>query len=484
MLTNLRMALKALTQNKLQAILTLLGMSVGVAMVVIVSGLGRGAQLRIESQIESAGPTRITIKPGNFTPSAIDSRGQQDSGGGEPSEGIATTSASGSDGSAMGDMSENEAVVDARRRITAPKKTEFKTPPTPIDATQVATLGKIGGVKSIAGQMQGNATVDAGASLPAGIMRVTGFDPAWPDMTGWRLIEGKLPGAGEHESGAPVMLVTPDVAKRLWPDAKSAVGQIVPLGGKQVRVVGVIKASEDKGGSIVVPAAYVPNKLAGDLLGRTSYDTITIRTQSIGVTSKVAKQVEEELRKLHGLGEGWANDFRVETQSNSALPGMGSDPRLARAVHSNSAGFEQTSWEEMAKSLRQAGRTFSYLLGGAAAVSLLVGGIGVMNIMLVSVAARTREIGLRMALGARTQDVMVQFLVEAVTLAALGGIIGLALGGIGLYVTEHGFHTATAISPVMLVVAVAMAAITGIAFGFGPARRASMLDPVIALKSE
>jgi putative ABC transport system permease protein len=481
MLTNLRMALKALTQNKLQAILTLLGMSVGVAMVVIVSGLGRGAQLRIESQIESAGPTRITIKPGNFTPSAIDSSGQQDSGGGEPSEGAATGSG---EANLQTDLSQNEAIVDARRRITAPKKTEFKSPPTPIDAAQVAALGKIEGVKSIAGQMDGNASLDPGSPLPAAVLRISGFDPAWPDMTGWKLVEGRLPSAGEHESGAPVMLVTPAIAKRLWPGDVSPLGKTVPMGGKPVKVVGVINAADKAAGAIVVPTVYVPNALAGALLGRSNYDTVTIRTQSIGVTSKVAKLAKAELRRLHRLGDNWADDFRTETQSNAALPGMGSDPRLARAVHSNSAGFEQASWEEMAKSLRQAGRTFTYLLGGAAAVSLLVGGIGVMNIMLVSVAARTREIGLRMALGARTQDVMVQFLVEAVTLAALGGLIGLALGGIGLYVTEHGFHTATAVSPIMLVVAVAMAAITGIAFGFGPARRASMLDPVIALKSE
>ena len=163
---------------------------------------------------------------------------------------------------------------------------------------------------------------------------------------------------------------------------------------------------------------------------------------------------------------------------------MGSDPRLARAVHSNSSGFEQTSWEEMAKSLRQAGRTFTYLLAGAAAVSLKVGGIGVMNSMLVSVAARPREIGLRMALGARAGDVMLQFVAEAAMLAALGGLSGLGLGGVGLLITDHGLGWATAASPAMMALAVAMAAVTGLAFGFGPARRAARLDPVVALRSE
>jgi putative ABC transport system permease protein len=246
----------------------------------------------------------------------------------------------------------------------------------------------------------------------------------------------------------------------------------------------VIDAGGDGARDAVVPLVYVPVGLAQTLLGRRSYDIITVRTNSVGVTTAVAKDIRQKLRVLHGLTQDTLDDFRVETQSVSALPSMGSDPRLARAVHSNTAGFEQASWEEMAKSLRQAGRTFTLLLAGAAAVSLLVGGIGVMNIMLVSVTARTREIGLRMALGARAGDVMLQFLVEAVTLAALGGLIGLLLGMAGLTVTEYGLHWATSASPAMLAAALAMAAITGMVFGFVPARRAAFLDPVIALRSE
>ena len=483
MLVNIRMALKALTQNRLQAALTLLGMSVGVAMVVIVSGLGRGAQLRIESQIESAGPTRIMIRPGNFVPAGVDSNGEQDSGGGEPGEGSVATGASG-DGSEMPDVTKDEAVVDARRRIRAVKRTRYRSPPTPIGATEIALAKAMPNVKSVAGEMQGNASLDPGATVPAAIVRISGFDPDWPDMTGWKTIEGRLPTGGEHRDAAPVALVTPGVAKRLWPDAPSPVGKVLPIGGKQTRIVGVINTGAESAGGVVVPVVYVPNSFAKTLLGRDNYDTVTVRTTSIAVTSAVAKELKAKLRTFHGLPDDMADDFRVETQSNAALPGMGSDPRLARAVHSNSKGFEEASWVEMAKSLRQAGRTFTYLLAGAAAVSLLVGGIGVMNIMLVSVAARTREIGLRMALGARTTDVMAQFLVEAVTLAALGGLIGLALGGAGLFVTEYGFHWATAVSPIMLVVAVTMAGITGIAFGFGPARAAAHLDPVIALRSE
>lgn len=480
MSTNLRMALRALTQNKMQALLTLLGMSVGIAMVVIVSGLGRGAQLKIESQIEAAGPTRITIRAGNFTPSAIDSGGQQDSSGGEPSEG--SFAAGLNTGGEMADASHDSAVMDARRRMRAVQRTRYRSPPAPLGTGEVARLRQVDGVRAVSGRVEGN--VSLGAGLPVHVARFSGFESGWPDMTDWKLTDGRWISAAEHQSAAPVMLVTRRVAGQFWPAQSSPVGQTISVGGRAITVVGVIDTGTEDAGETVVPTVFVPLGLAQTLTGRTSYDAITVRTVSVGVTAMVAKAVREKLRGLHHLPSDMVDDFRVETQSVAAMPGMGSDPRLARAVHSNTAGFEQASWEQMAKSLRQAGRTFTLLLAGAAAVSLLVGGIGIMNIMLVSVAARTREIGLRMALGARAGDVMLQFLVEAVTLAALGGVVGLLLGLGGLLVTQYGLHWAAAVSPAMLAVAFAMAAITGVVFGLVPARRAAFLDPVIALRSE
>jgi len=483
MSTNLRMALRSLTQNKLQALLTLLGMSVGIAMVVIVSGLGRGAQLKIESQIEAAGPTRISIHAGNFTPSAIDSGGQQDSSGGEPSEG--SYAAGLNTGGDMADASGDAAVVDARRRMTAVRRTRYRSPPTPLGPAEIKLLRQqADGVRAVAGSVEGNVSLDADAGLPVYVARFSGFEPAWPDMTDWKLEEGRWISAAEHAGNTPVMLVTRQVARQLWPKLDTPLGQTVAAGGHKIAVVGVIDAGGQGGTDTVVPTVYVPVGLAQALLHRNSYDAITVRTTSVGVTTTVAKDIRQKLRGLHHLPQDMVDDFKVETQSVAAMPGMGSDPRLARAVHSNTAGFEQASWEQMAKSLRQAGRTFTLLLAGAAAVSLLVGGIGIMNIMLVSVSARTREIGLRMALGARPGDVLLQFLVEAVALAALGGLVGLALGMAGLLVTQYGLHWAAAASPAMLAAALAMAAITGVVFGFMPARRAAFLDPVIALRSE
>ena len=481
MITNLRMAMRALTQNKLQALLTLLGMSVGIAMVVIVSGLGRGAELKIESQIEAAGPTRITIRAGNFTPAAIDGSGEQDSGGGEPSEGSYSANPGAGGDVVMADVNNDAGAMEARRRIRAVKKTRFRSPPTPLGAGEMALLrGQVADVRAVAGSVEGNVSLDGG--LPVHVARFHGFEPAWPDMTDWKLTEGRWIGEDEHAAGAPVMMVTRAVARQIWPNLASPLGQSVAAGGRTIQVVGVMEAGG--AGASIVPTLYVPVGLAQALLGRRSYDTITVRTTSVGVTAAVAKDLKGKLRALHRLPPDTADDFRAETQSVAAMPGMGSDPRLARAVHSNTAGFEQASWEQMAKSLRQAGRTFTLLLAGAAAVSLLVGGIGIMNIMLVSVTARTREIGLRMALGARAGDVMLQFLVEAVTLAALGGVIGLLLGVGGLAITQYGLHWAAAVSPAMLAAALARAALSGGVFGFVPARRAAFLDPVIALRSE
>ena len=477
---NLRMALKALSSNRLQALLTLSGMSFGVAMVVIVSGLGRGAQLRIESQIEAAGPTLITLRSGNLRPAAIVTSGEQDTSGGEVSEGALP--AIGLDGTQ--EVVGNEAVDDARRRATAVKQTQYKSPPTPLGDAELNLIHReLTGIKSVAGSVDGNVSIDEGSSVALRIARVNGFELAWPEMQGWRVTQGRLPTESEHAHSAPVMLVSEAVAARLWPSL-APTDQSLSFSGRALRVVGVIATPKSESPNSVVPAIYLPLKVAQQLLHRDTLDQIRLRTTSVGVTTQVATDLKAGLRRLHGLPADTLDDFRVETQSVSAMPSMGMDPRLARSVHSNVAGFEQASWEEMSKSLRQAGNIFTLLLAGAAAVSLLVGGIGVMNIMLVSVTARTREIGLRMALGARMQDVMAQFLVEAVTLAAVGGAVGLLMGFAGLLVARYGLHWAAAVSPVMLLMAIAMATLTGAAFGYGPARRAAVLDPVVALKSE
>jgi putative ABC transport system permease protein len=482
MIISVRMAFKALMQHRLQALLTFCGMSVGVAMVVIVSGLGLGAQAKIESQIEAAGPTMITVRSGNLHPAAIAARGQ-DTSGGEQAEG--NTSAMGGDGSSDIGMDSNTAVTTARRRAAAPPQNKYHTPATPLGQPEMQLLKTgIPNVRTVAGSVEGNFTLGEQAGVTARIVHLNGIDVAWPDMKGWKLRQGRWMSPEEVGGAKPVMLVPVSVAENYWPGV-SPLDKTIVMKGQPVQVVGVISGtSVDSSNGSPISNVYVPLSFAQNLLRHDTFGTITVRTTSVGVTSAVSKAITEALRKLHNLDDQTLDDFRVESQSVSAMPSMGMDPRLSRAVHANVTSLEQTSWEEMARSLRAAGRTFSLLLGAAAAVSLLVGGIGVMNIMLVSVAARTREIGLRMALGARMGDVMTQFIVEAVVLAAIGGVIGIALGAAALWFASRGFAWSAVISPTMLLLAVGMAVLTGLVFGYGPARRAAALDPVIALKSE
>jgi putative ABC transport system permease protein len=493
MANNLGMAFRALFQNRLQTLLTLLGVGVGVAMVVIVSGLGLGAQARIEAQIESAGPTMIVIRAGNYQPAGIASEGTQDSSGGEPSEGAVSggIEAEGEfDPAVVAAITQNRARL---RRAAAPMR--HRPVPEPLATADIALLrGKVADIRAIAGVAEGNVTLDdAATGQDAGmvrtrIVRVSGFEAPWPEMRGWKLVEGRMISEQEHAAGASVMVIAPAVARRLWPGATPVIGKTLAIGGRDVAVVGLVDGTKDAADELL-PRIYTPLRSAQVALAagggkRDALDSITVRTTSVAVTTRAAKAIKAVLRAKHRLPDDVLDDFRVQTQSVMALPTMGGDPRLARSVHGNVGGLEAASWQEMAKSLRAAGQTFTMLLAGAAAVSLLVGGIGVMNIMLVSVSARTREIGLRMAMGARAQDVMTQFLVEALTLAGLGGSLGLVLGGVGLVIADQRLHWATAVSPMMLVLAVAMAAIIGVVFGIGPARRAAALDPVVALRAE
>jgi ABC-type antimicrobial peptide transport system permease subunit len=478
---NLSMAFKALMQHRLQAMLTFVGMSVGVAMVVIVSGLGLGAQAKIESQIETSGPTMISVRSGNLHPAAIAARGQ-DTSGGEQAEG--NSAAMGGDGSSDIGVEDNSAISNARKRAAALPQNKYHTPATPLGQPELE-LFKTGipNVRTVAGSAEGNFTLGENAGIATRIVHLNGIDVAWPDMKGWKLHAGRWMSSEEVAGAAAVMLVPASVAEKYWPGT-SPLNKTVVMKGQPVQVVGVISGNGVDGNGSPISNVYVPLPLAQHLLGHDTFDTITVRTTSVGVTTAVTKAITDGLRKLHKLDDQTMDDFRVESQSVSAMPSMGMDPRLARSVHANMASLEKTSWEEMARSLRAAGRTFSLLLSAAAAVSLLVGGIGVMNIMLVSVAARTREIGLRMALGARMGDVMTQFIVEAVVLAAIGGLIGCALGAAALWLASRGFAWSAIISPTMLLLAVGMAVLTGLIFGYGPARRAAGLDPVIALKSE
>jgi putative ABC transport system permease protein len=476
---NIGGAAKSLLRNRLQASLTLIGMSVGVAMVVIVSGLGLGAHQKIEAQLQSAGPTLITIRSGNFTPAGASSTGQEDGSGGEVGQGGGALSVG--DGGAGSDVNAANPNVQASRHVI--KMSRFHSPATALGDADVRVVSRMRDVTAVAASMDGNASLAQDAGTLMRVVHVNGFQSSWPDIQGWKLASGRWISDAEQRDGAPVALLPVGAVARLWPDAATPLGQILKFNGRVVTVVGTFTA-HDIDTQAVIPQMYTDLTQARKLLDRDDYDTITVRAAAVDVMSALAARVRISLRELHKLSADTFDDFGVQTQSASAMKGMGTSPSTVRSVHANMFNLDQASYEQMARSLRKSGQTFSLLLAGGAAVSLLVGGIGVMNIMLVSVTARTREIGLRMAVGARTRDVLVQFLSEAIMLAVVGGLLGVLLGTVGLSTLSHTLHWATAISPTMLALALLMAATTGVVFGYGPARRGAILDPVIALRSE
>jgi putative ABC transport system permease protein len=220
------------------------------------------------------------------------------------------------------------------------------------------------------------------------------------------------------------------------------------------------------------------------LLNLSKLNDITITAESSGAVTALARAITTLLRQRHGIGDNQPDDFTVLTQATRALTTGGLPPSVARAVAGNVAELEKVTLEQLSITLERASRTMTWLLAAVAAVSLIVGGIGIMNITLLSVTERTREIGLRMAVGARPTDVMRQFLVEAVAISLAGGLAGIVVGIAAALIVARTLQWATVISPASVLLAFGVAGAVGIFFGWYPARRAAQLDPIVALRRE
>ena len=285
--------------------------------------------------------------------------------------------------------------------------------------------------------------------------QIFGTDVDWPFIRSWNMESGAFFTEADVKAGMKVCVLAKTVAEALFPEG-GAVGQVVRIKNVPFRVVGVL---ERKGGSmmgddqddqVVAPYTTVMKRLTG----QNRIWMIMAAAVSPERVPAARGEIESLLRQRHRIAEHEDSDFMIRSQ------------------------------DEMASSAAESSRTFAILLGSVAAISLLVGGIGIMNIMLVSVTERTREIGIRMAIGAKARHVLAQFLLEAITLSVSGGAIGIVLGIVTARLISKYAQWTTVILPEAVAVSFGFAALIGIFFGYWPARKASRLDPIEALRYE
>jgi putative ABC transport system permease protein len=275
------------------------------------------------------------------------------------------------------------------------------------------------------------------------------------------------------------------------------VGERITIGDRVFTVSGYFRTTDaDMDESVFVPLA------AGQsMLNQQHLHTIMVSIEQAGDASRIAEEITTLLRDRHGRGRRAASgpglggnqlpgggastvdDFTVKTQAAANVT-KGLYTSVAAFALANMPKLDEVTLQEMSSTLARAGSTMTALLGSIAAISLIVGGIGIMNIMLVSVTERTKEIGLRLAVGARRRDVLLQFLVEAMVMSLIGGAAGVGAGIIAAKSLTAVLDWPTEISVITLLSAFTIAALIGIVFGYYPARRASRLDPIESLRYE
>jgi putative ABC transport system permease protein len=318
--------------------------------------------------------------------------------------------------------------------------------------------------------------------------RMHGTEADLPQIrSGWTIPHGRFLDRSEVEGAEQVMVLGRVVSDRLFGAGVNPVGQTILLWHQSFRVVGVIGsrswATQPAPGDDQFDAVYVPVTTIDKLLNLSKLNSIAVTTYSVGDTKQVAKVITDLLRKRHHITAAMADDFQVTSVAEQVL-GKGLSPDLARAVMGNLSSVDQLTVEQLSASLSRTNWIMLSLLASVAAVSLLVGGIGVMNLLLLSVTQRTREVGLRIALGARRGDIALQFVLEAVLLSVVGGLLGVVCGMAASGSLQRFFHWSAVVSPISAMLAVLVAALLGITFGAWPARRAATLDPIEALRHE
>jgi putative ABC transport system permease protein len=399
-----KIALRALRRNVLRSFLTMLGIIVGIAAVIVGVSMGAGAKAEVDKRIASMGNNLLTVMSGNM------SRGGVRGG--------------------------------------------FGMQPNLTPGDYDAIRSEISDVTAVSPEARTQTQVAYGNQNSS--VQVLGVSEEYLQARSWDLRSGDNFSEADVRGANKVCLIGATTAKMLFGDDVDPVGQIIRLKNSPFTIVGWLNAKgsgsfgQDQDDLILVPYTSVMKRLSGD----TKFRSFSVQAASPEAISGVQTQIMELLRQRHQIPEGKDDDFMVRTQ------------------------------QETSDFFNANNRIMTILIGFFAGISLVVGGIGIMNIMLVSVTERTREIGIRLAVGARARDVMRQFLTEAVLLSVLGGGLGVATGyWLAPLLTKFaGFPTLISNSSVAM--AFTVSAVIGVVFGFFPAIKAANLDPIDALRYE
>jgi putative ABC transport system permease protein len=395
-------ALQSIRANMLRAVLTMLGIIIGVGAVITMVALGSGAQKAVEDRIAALGANVFTVMAGQASQGGI-------------------------------------RITD--RTILSTDDYEALLRDAPL-------------LKAVVPEMQQSLQVKYGNQNSN--VNIVGTTANYTTVRNYTVPYGRMFTEGDDESRQRYAVLGAAVPRMLGGNAAGMIHQTLLIRGIPFEIIGVLSEKGAAGGfgnpdeQILIPLQTAKYRVFG---------TNRVRSFSVQVKDGVPIEqgmvdLERVLRREHKIRPGGENDFTIRNQ------------------------------QDVLATQQQATQVFTSLLASIAAVSLVVGGIGIMNIMLVSVTERTREIGVRKALGATRLNIMLQFLIEALTLCLLGGVIGILLGIATAILLSKVMHWNTAISPMAVAIAFAFSAAVGLFFGIWPARRASRLDPIIALRYE
>ena len=401
----IRVAFRALVRNKMRAILTMLGIIIGVSAVIAMVSIGQGAQALVQAQIESIGTNLLFV-----------SAGAQNVGGVR---------------SGTGDSGTNTLTVEDLDAIKREVPSVSMVTPTVNSRTQL-----------VVGNMNWNTSLQ-------------GVSEQYPEVRKWTIQSGSFFTDADVRTAGRVIVIGQTIADNLFPGT-DPVGQTLRVANLPFRVTGVMtRKGQDQQGRDQDDIAFAPyTTVQKKVLGSPRLQVAYASAISQDATYTAQEQITELLRQRHKLGDNEANDFTVRNMT------------------------------DIAEAANETNNTMTLLLACIASVSLLVGGIGIMNIMLVSVTERTREIGIRMAIGARSSAVRSQFLIESIVLSLTGGFIGIVLGVIVSISIPKFLGWPTLVSSLAIIGSVIFSAAVGIFFGYYPARKAAALDPIEALRYE